>query len=303
MSLRAGLDFGGTSVKIGLVSDDGRLAARTLVAVAGERDFDALVGRVAVALDGLVSMAGTAVAGIGISAPGYADPQTGALVDGANNIPALGGGRSLTVELGRRYRVPSRIDNDGTCAALGELRFGAGRGLRNFVVMTLGTGIGGGVVIDGRPVLGPGGIPPEIGAICLDPDGPANYSGIAGTFEHLACAGSVVDRYRKAGGGAANSAVEVFTRQAHGDPAAEAAVEGVALAIAQACGILVNLLNLEACILGGGMSASAALIDRVRGHLPAFTWPLLARKTSVRAARLGNDAGMIGAVVLLETNG
>ena len=133
---------------------------------------------------------------MGIATPGFADPATGILIDGTQNVSALKG-RSLPKEFSERFRVPSFIDNDGTCAALGELRFGAGRNFRNFVVVTLGTGIGGGIVVNREVVTGAKGTPPEIGAICLDPKGPVNYSGIPGTFEQLACASGIEDLYRR----------------------------------------------------------------------------------------------------------
>ncbi len=297
MTLLAGLDFGGTSVKLGLVDGGtGAVLARGAVPVRRDMSFAELAGAVEQALEGFP--AGKPAA-IGIASPGYADPETGVLIDGTNNIPALGEGQSLTARFAARYRVPVTIDNDGTCAALGELAFGCARGLRRFVLMTLGTGIGGGVVIDGRPVLGSRRTPPEIGAVCLDPDGPVNYSGVPGSFERLACAASVVERYRAAGGGTASTSAEVFALVDRDDPAAVAAVDGIARAIAQACGIMTNLLNLEACILGGGMSgAGPMLARRVESHLERYTWPLLRRNVEIRLAALGNDAGLLGAAAI-----
>ena len=204
-------------------------------------------------------------------------------------------------EFSERFRVPAFIDNDGTCAALGELRFGAGRNFRNFVVVTLGTGIGGGIVVNREVVTGAKGTPPEIGAICLDPKGPMNYSGIPGTFEQLVCASGIEDLYRQLSRrkDARVNPRDIFRLAAEGETAARATLDQVGRYLAQAFGIMINLLNLEACIIGGGISAAGEpLVEAVRKHLPSFTWPNLLRNAQVLLAELGNDAGIVGAAAM-----
>ena len=296
----AGLDFGGTAVKIGLISADGTVMSKTEMAFDPKKSFADLLDSVCDSVQSLQTSAKVELAAVGISTPGYARSDSGVLIDGTHNVPVLKG-RSLPAALGDRLRLPAFIDNDGTCAASGELLFGAGRRYNNFVLITLGTGIGGGVVVDRRVVTGRDGLPPEIGAICLDPDGPVNYSGIPGTFERLASASGIVEIY----GSESNrppmgiSPRDVFHRAAKGDTAAAATVDRVGRYIAQAFGIMINLLNLEACIIGGGISkAGNPLLEAVRRHLPAFTWPLLYRNAHVLLARLGNDTGMIGAATM-----
>ncbi len=303
MNTIAGIDIGGTAIKVGLVSQKGTLLAKTSFPYDAKQPFEGFVESLSHSLQSLISSERVELKTIGISTPGYADPATGILVEGANNVPSLQG-HSLTGALKKQLGLPAFIDNDGTCAAIGELLFGAGRDFRNFVVITLGTGIGGGVVIDRRPVTGRDGHPPEIGAICLDPDGPVNYSGVPGTFERLACASGFLELYRKLGGNS-NSGVtpeEIFHLGAHGDPVAASAIDQEGKYIAQAFGMMINLLNLEACIIGGGMSAAGQpLLDAVRKHLPSFTWPNLYRKSRVLLAQLGNDAGLIGAAAMAAT--
>ena len=300
MKTVAGIDIGGTAVKIGLVSEEGSVLAKTSLPYDSRESFEGLVNSVIGRLQSLSSAEKTDLKAIGISTPGYADPVTGVLIDGANNVPALQG-RSLTHALSGRFGVPACIDNDGTCAATGELLFGAGRNLRNFVLITLGTGIGGGVVINREPVTGKDGQPPEIGAICLDPDGPVNYSGVPGTFERLACASGFLEFYRRFGGrgDAGVTPQDIFQLAAQGDRAAESAIDQEGRYIAQAFGMMINLLNLEACLIGGGISAAGEpLLDAVRKPLPSYTWPNLYRKCLVLLAQLGNDAGMIGAAAM-----
>lgn len=296
----AGLDFGGTAVKIGLIGADGTVMSKTEMAFDPKKSFEDLVGRVCESVQALQTSAQVELTAVGISAPGYARPDSGVLIDGTHNVPALKG-RSLPAALGDCLRLPAFIDNDGTCAAIGELLLGAGRRFNNFVLITIGTGIGGGVVVDRRAVRGRDGLPPEIGAICLEPEGPVNYSGIPGTFEMLACASGIVKLYGSESNQPSKgiSARDVFRRAATGDTAAAATVDRVARYIAQAFGIMINLLNLEACIIGGGISkAGKPLLEAVRHHLPSFTWPMLYRNAQVLLARLGNDTGLIGAATM-----
>jgi glucokinase len=296
----AGLDFGGTAVKIGLIAADGTVMSKSELAFDPKKSFEVLVNSVCDAVQTLQTSARAELTAVGISTPGYARPDSGVLIDGTHNVPALKG-QSLPAALGDRLRLPAFIDNDGTCATIGELLFGAGRRFSNFVLITIGTGIGGGVVVGRQVVTGRDGLPPEIGAICLDPDGPINYSGIPGTFERLACASGIVEIYDAESNRPTIgiSAREVFLRAATGDTAAVTTVDRTARYIAQAFGIMINLLNLEACIIGGGLSkAGKPLLEAVHHHLSAFTWPMLHRNAEVMLARLGNDTGMVGAATM-----
>jgi glucokinase len=300
MSEVIGIDIGGTAIKMGLVSPDGIILSRSDLPFDPGKPFPDLIKAIRSSLEALTVSSATRFGAIGIATPGYADPATGILIDGAQNVPVLKG-RSLPKEFCESFRVPSFIDNDGTCAALGELSFGAGRAFRNFVVITLGTGIGGGVVVNRKVVTGVKGTPPEIGALCLDPNGPVNYSGIPGTFEALACASGIENLYRRL---SRREEIrvnprEIFRRAEEGEAAAAATRDQIGRYIAQAFGIMINLLNLEACILGGGISAAGQpLVETVCKHLPSFTWPNLLGNARVLPAELGNDAGILGAAAM-----
>jgi glucokinase len=156
-------------------------------------------------------------------------------------------------------------------------------------------------VVNREVVAGIQGTPPEIGAICLDPQGPVNYSGIPGTFERLACASGIEDLYRRLSGRKETLANprEIFRRAAEGEAAALGTLDRTGRYLAQAFGIMINLLNLEACVIGGGISAAGEpLAEAVRRHLPSFTWPNLLRNARVLLAELGNDAGIVGAAAM-----
>ena len=153
----AGLDFGGTAVKIGLITGAGTVMSKTEMAFEAKKSFEDLVESVCHSVQTLQISAQVELSAVGISTPGYAHPGSGVLIDGTHNVPVLKG-RSLPAALGDRLRLPAFIDNDGTCAVMGELRFGAGRRFNNFVLITIGTGIGGGVVVDRRLVTGRDGL-------------------------------------------------------------------------------------------------------------------------------------------------
>jgi glucokinase len=296
MSALLGMDFGGGAIKLGLVTAEGVVQARAVLPLDAGQSFATMAAAVAEASGRLA--AGRPFAAVGISAPGHADPETGILVDGTHNVPLLTG-QPLPAAFAERMGVPAFLDNDGSCATLGELLYGAGQPFRRFVLISIGTGVGGGVVVDGRLVTGPSGQPPEIGALCLDPHGPPSHSGIRGAFERMASAAAFVERYEQERGHEAASAKDVFRLAGQADRRAMAAVDGVGRVIAQAFGIMINLMNLEACIIGGGVSAAGEpLLDAVRRHLPFFTWPALHRNTQVLLAAHGNDAGIIGAAAL-----
>lgn len=286
-----GIDIGGSAVKLGLVGERGEILVRRRLGVEKRQDFAVFASRLSAAVEDLRGHVAADTVAIGLAMPGFVEPATGISIDGMHNVPALER-RSLPAELSRATGLPVVAQNDGIAATKGELLFGAGRSLSRFLMMTIGTGIGGGLVIDRGIVTGTRGEPPELGAIVLDRAGPVNYSNLPGTLEAYASVSGLNDAY-----GSENlSAEEIFRRAREGDVEADRAVDVVCGRLAQACGMLVNALNLEACILGGGVSnAGEALRARVESHLPRYTWPMLLGNCTVRLAQHRNDAGILGA--------
>ena len=287
-----GIDIGGTNVKLGLVDRDRRgLSARRRYAYAGFTGFEDFVE---------VTRGGGArhVVRHLASPLRHRHRRAGTCArerrrHGRRHCQRAAAARTLA----RRWRCaswagfPTGTLNDGAAATLGELRWGGGRGLDRFAVVTLGTGVGGGVALAGRVIAGNDGEPPEIGAMVLDADAGPN-----GTFEALACAAGFSNAYARAGGLAAVDPETIFARAERGEVDAVAALDTVCRRIAQACGSMINLLNLEACLLGGGISAAGEpLRARVEAHLPAFTWPYLFARSRLDLARTEQDAGILGA--------
>lgn len=288
--LAVGIDIGGTTIKLGLVARDGSVHVRRRLPYASLQSFDDVVDSLAGAVRAMETDAGRKAVGLGVAAPGHAQPDDGVMVDGTRNVPLLKD-RSLAVALSERLDLPYETMNDGSAATIGELHYGTGRGLSRFALITLGTGVGGGIVIDGRLVTGDDGVPPELGAIVLN-----DRLGAPRTLEDFASVSGFVAAYEMAGGSADVQPADIFRRAAAGDGAASVAIDAVCRRIAQGLGILINALNLQACLVGGGIAqAGAPLLYAVTRHLPDFTWHFLLKRTRVALAETGDDAGILGA--------
>lgn len=303
MELAAGIDFGGTFAKIGLVERSGRIRARTQVAMDARESFEGIVRPVAETLRGLIAKEapGDRLVTIGIGTPGFIDKTEGVLIGGCENIPALQK-RSVQQYLGRTFDVPAFAENDATSAAAGELAFGAGRSLSSFVLITVGTAIGGGLVLDGKVYRGWRGFAGEIGHLCVNRDGLWCNCGSRGCLEQYASGTAILrvytEKLRKRGENPVSSLTTraVVDRASAGDTCARDTLEEAGMWIAQAFGSLLNVLDLEACIVGGGVSeAGEVLLEPIRRHLPDHCWPQIGNGVSVRIAELRNDAGILGA--------
>jgi glucokinase len=298
----AGIDLGGTSAKIGLVDREGRVLDKTVQEIAAAAPFTKIAELAAAALRRLVSRTAGELAAIGIGTPGFVDAASGIHIAGAENIPNLRG-NSLARYLGNAFSVPVYAENDATCAAAGELKFGNGRRFRDFVLLTIGTGIGGGLVLNGRVYRGARGFAAEMGHMCVSHRGRWCNCGSQGCLEQYASAPAIQRLYlqkRLKRGLSVEEQVTVrdifMLAGRENDPCAVDTVAETAVFIAQALGTLINILNPEACILAGGVSqAGEALLAPVRRCLADFAWPTLLEGTEVLAAGLANDAGLLGA--------
>jgi glucokinase len=304
MQYAGGVDVGGTHTKIGLVARDGRILAQARLEPDPRGAFEELAATIAEGLRRLHREAGGRLSAIGIGNPGYTDRHTGLTVGGAFNVPCLHG-NSLATWMGARFALPARADNDGTCAAAAELAWGAGRGRLNFLLITIGTGIGGGLVLDGRVMRGARGFAGEAGHFCVQPGGLECVCGARGCLEQYASAGAILRRYqdlRRRRGLTVDPGqppAGVLAAAAGGEALALQAAGEAARAIAQLFGSAANLLNLDACIVGGGLSHSGDLLLRlVREAMPDYTLPLLAENLQILPAELRNDAGLLGAAAL-----
>ncbi len=306
--LTIGVDLGGTKL-LGVVADSaGAVVAETLHP-SGDGPEAVLAGLAAATEELASAVPGVEAVGVGVA--GMVDFE--GVVRYAPNIPGIEG-----LELGSRLekacRLPVAVDNDANVAALGEVLHGAARGCHEVLVLTFGTGIGGGIVTGGRVLRGGHGVAAEVGHFTIDPDGPPCSCGARGHWESFA-SGTALGRMGREWA-ARGDAPGVLAR-AGGDPAAvtgqtvgESAVageaDGLALLDAYArwvaigLGGLVNILDPELVVVSGGLvTLGDVLVDRVRAELPAFVEAPEHRVVPpVVAAELGPRAGAIGAAAL-----
>ena len=296
-----GIDIGGTYIKYGLFDETGILLKEWKdETVRGDRLF----GVIAASADRCINEEGLdrrRIAGIGLSVPGPVD-RNGNLYHAPNinwrdiNIPA----RFKALTDIRVYAV-----NDGSAAALGEAWKGSAKGVNDFVLVTLGTGIGGGIMANGSIITGAKGSAGEIGHIHLmDEDTPAESNGLKGSFEYYASATGLIrlakerlksDPQKSMLREGPLEASAVFTAAAQGDYVARDIVSTYGNYLGKGLACLATILGPDVIIFGGGMSeAGDMLVECAKPAFHEYAYPLV-RETEIRLAKLGNRAGMIGA--------
>ncbi|MEW8978883.1 MAG: ROK family protein [Symbiobacterium sp.] len=291
--LALGIDIGGTSCKLALMDSSGGLHHMGDIPTRARDGGEVLINRLIEAAGQLLRAAPPgSVAGIGIASAGQIDFATGICRYATEALPGWTG-----MDIGPRMRaafgLPVWVENDANAAALAELTYGAGQGLSDLICLTLGTGIGGGVVSGGRLVRGAHGGGGELGHIPVEPGGAPCSCGAHGCLEAYASATGILRLAREAGL-AAESAAQVYALSAAGDSAARAVTERVARWLAQGIVAMVAAFDPEAVLIGGGVSqAGALLFEPLRGHLDAH--PFVRGRCQVRPAALGPRAGVIGA--------
>lgn len=309
--LTAGVDVGGTKLLAVAATERGEIVAerREPTATGAEAVLDAVTA----VLDGLIA-AEPEIAAAGVGLPGLVDLD--GRVHYAPNLPGFVG-VAARERLAAACPVPVVVDNDANVAALGEVLHGAGRGRREVLVVTLGTGIGGGLVFDGKVHRGGYGLAAEIGHFTVDPAGPVCGCGGRGHWEAIASGNALGDRAREwaARGDApgvlarAAGAVEAVTGHAvgvaarAGDPDALAILAEHAEAVAVGLGGLVNILDPEVIVISGGLvDLGDLLLDPLRSLLPDYVEAATLRTVPpVLAATLGEHAGAVGAAALART--
>ena len=308
-----GVDVGGTKTEALRVTDAAQIEARSRLPTPA-KDQAATLGTIEQVVEDVLT---DDVVAVGMGAAGLVDVSTGVLLAAPNiawrNVP-------LRERIAGRFDRPVTVDNDATAAAWAEHLLGAGRGYRHLLFVGVGTGIGGGIVIDGRLTRGAHGLAGEIGHIIVEPGGPVCGCGNRGCWEQvagghaLARAGAraVLDDpeseiAKLARGDPARATGELVARAAAaGDGAAVAIVAEVGHRLGEGIAGLVNVLDPEAVVVGGGVSElGAPLLDPIRERfLQAVEFADVRPEVTIVAAALGNDAGAIGAAMLaLEAAG
>jgi glucokinase len=294
-----GLDVGGSFVKAARIDDTGRIGAHLEQPVRKDTAED-LLGQMAELAEQLEAEGPVLAVGVGL--PGIVDARTRRLRQ-APNVPALSG-VDVAGELEQLTGRPCYAENDANAAALAEAWIGAGRGSDRMLFVSLGTGVGGGLVFGGRIWGGTNGYAGEIGHIQVDPDGAPCGCGSWGCLETIAGVPGWERRAREAllgqdsalrGAVLLDPATIVASARA-GDPLGLELVEEAARAVGVGVAAVLNVLNLDRVVVGGGVSrAGELLLERIAHHTRRRTFAHVFADASFRLARLGADAGVVGA--------
>lgn len=312
-----GVDVGGTKVAAGLVNATGEITCQTRTPMAAN-DAEAGLAAVITAIDAVRGAtnspcaAESLISGIGICAPGPLDPRSGIVI----NPPNLPGWRDfpLAAEISKKYNVLVRVDNDGNAAALAEALWGAGRGFRNVFCATIGTGIGTGIVFDGRIYHGRTGAAAEGGHNTIDYRGPRCGCGKLGCIEALAsgpaiarrAAEKIVKEHRGSSildlsGDRSDRITSEMVGKAYlqGDSLAKEVLQETAMLLTVWLGNIVDLLEPDVMIIGGGAGAMLRpFFDEIRERLPNWCVNSHCQEVPLLAAHYGAEAGIAGGAAL-----
>ena len=299
-----GIDIGGTNLRCGLVGNDGQVLERRRC---GSRIEDGrisfcerLLSEIA-ALEDAAAVRGARVNAIGIGIPGLISRD--GLIHSSVNMKPLEG-FNLAAFVAEHCGLPVVSANDANVVALGEQRFGAGRGFSSSLVITIGTGLGSGLILDGRLWTGRGGFAAEFGHVTVDPEGILCPCGNRGCLEQYVSAGALVRYAHERSSTAATdlpSAEKVAELAKRGDVNALSAFGQIGHWLGIALASLVNTLNIEAVVIGGGVGASFDLLQpELLYTIQQRCFPQIAEGLVMTKALLGDDAGLLGGAALAE---
>jgi glucokinase len=288
----AGIDLGGTLVRVALARSDGRIVAARRTGIAALRTPRRVVQWISEEIGRLSN--GERVQSVAIGVPGPIDMTRGVLV----NPPNLPGWRNVPlVSLLRELcDCPVHLQNDANLAGLGEFHYGAGRGSRTMVYLTWGTGVGAGLILDGKLFSGSHGTAGEAGHMILDPDGPLDGCGQRGCVEAF-CGGGALSRRT------GETAQNLFDAAAQGDAEAAGLVRTAATHMGYTLINLTNMLDPDVIVIGGGVTHSWRQVAPVMGQvLRGSPFIKASRRPRLRRAQLAVRAGQVGAVAWAREN-
>lgn len=309
-----GIDLGGTTVKMAILTEEGEIQQKwsinTNILDEGRHIVPDIIESILHHLS-LYNMSSDDFIGIGMGSPGTVDREAGTVIGAYNlNWKTL---QRVKEQIESATNIPFTIDNDANVAALGERWKGAGENSSDVTFITLGTGVGGGIIAEGHLLHGAVGAAGEIGHITVDPDGFDCTCGKKGCLETVASATGVVRLARQmaeefAGDSKLKELLDdgqdvtsktVFELAEDGDHLALMVVDKVAFYLGLACGNIGNMLNPTDIVIGGGVSAAGEFLrEKVQKYFDQFTFPQVRESTKIKLAQLGNDAGIIGAASL-----
>jgi len=293
------VDIGGTKIAVGVVDEQGKVLAKHSAPTNCYNYFESITDIAHMLREVMRWSAHAELTGIGIGSTGPVDPMKGEFGD-VDFLPGWRG-KNPVHDLNKLFRVPVALENDGDAAALAEAGWGAGRNRTRLIYVTVGTGIGGGIILDGKLYRGVDGAHPEIGHQVIDPEGPDCTCGFRGCWESLAAGPAMVAWMKRHAPenyahGDAITAKRICELAGQGDPTAQKAVKQEAEYLGLGLANLINLFTPDAIVLSGSVMKSAPLfLDGIRAVIRRGCRFVPAEKCELTLASLGDDANLIGA--------
>ncbi len=309
-----GIDLGGTNIAGIILNADGTHHSYSSLPTQPDQGAPQVLKNILSLIDSLMQKCSDnmRICAVGIGTPGFVDTN-GIMIGGAENIPGWKG-TDLFSPINEKYGVHVSAANDVTVAAFGEAYFGAGKGVDNMICIALGTGIGGGLVINGDLYKGSHGMAGEVGHIVVEENGIPCNCGLKGCAEQYASARGIVNlakqmasEYREKSEFARSiladpdslSAKTLYERVRHNDPFALKVHEYGSRMLGKLIGMLLNTLAVDRVVLSGGLMASADLIiPEVAHHVPQWCWGDIWERCEIVAGTLGDTAGSLGAAAM-----
>lgn len=312
MKYYAGIDFGGMSAKAGLFDENGKLLAKDSVKTSKEDGYAVTVAKMAQLVRALGEAKKVKVSAVGIGSPGIIDGKEGVVVNWFNYGWS---DKPLARDLSEKLGVPVCLTNDANAAALGEAKFGAGKNYEDSVFITLGTGVGSGIVLGGKVFEGSHGAGAEVGHMVVEVGGIPCPCGRRGCFEQYASASALIRDTKRAmfehknsllwtltGGDPENvDGKTAFAAARENDAAAKQVVKNYIMYLGEGVLNLVNIFRPQAVVIGGGVSNEGeALLQPLRRYVSERLLVDCERvPLAINRAALGSDAGMYGACALV----
>ena len=298
-----GVDVGGTNIKLGLVDRSGAIAARAFLDTKSfygskKKLTDVIIGAVRDLIEEK-RLASKDILGIGLGLPGPIDSKRGIV----NFLPNIPGWKNVPLKsiVQKKLHIPTVVDNDVNLITLGEWKFGAGKNYKNLMCMTLGTGVGGGLILNGALYRGEGFVAGELGHMPLNEKGPDCNCGGSACFEYYVGNGYLLKKAAKIFKNKNIQLSDVFFLAKQGNARAIEFWEEAATHIGNALVGVVNLLNLRLIVIGGGVSNNYQFLGKtINAVIRRRAMKVQAKMVKIVRAKLGNDAGIMGARVLVK---
>jgi glucokinase len=295
-----GLDLGGTNLKYIIADNKGKVLYKSSKQSFGQKSSKEILEVISSAIFELLEYAKIKkikISAIGVGSPGTIDVKSGKVLGLTPNLP-FWVGTKIKKNLQKKWKVPVYVDNDANLAGFGEAKFGAGKDYKNVVCYTIGTGIGGGIIIDGKIFRGSLFSAGEVGHVVVVTNGKKCNCGVSGCLEIYASANAISKRYYELSGKNV-SAKEIFELWKKNDETAKKVVDETCEYLGTGISGIVNILNPEIIVIGGGVAdAGDEFIKKIYIETSKRAVSTAFEKLKIVKAKLGNNAGALGAVAL-----